>query len=425
MGIVMSQQGRVTFRCDGCGRAHKWSAAIAGRKVKCPCGRVFRVPDAEEPESAPDGLYDVAPSAVAPPPAPVQTARPAVQSIQYEDHLDPGESDGSDGASANSVRDKLVPGVLIGAAFLGVIVWVDFQTRSGFPGAILMAALLAAATFVKIIVVIGVAAGILPLFKLRFGNPLTAGLKLAALLLFIDVARLWVDVGVEGSGAFASPGRAVGRAFTIDFLATAAMIFIGVYCLFDLGGEDSKMVVWPTAALMIIMTVVLSIAVTAAIQAIRGSGIAPPAVTVTTSRRTVTFTVSPPPAAPAIPPTPADAAIRQRIQSEINPLIEGGEWIRSGGTSDSSRRRVVELIQAFHAAGATKVYVGQEILAASQRANRRGLFALQLYVELPAAAAKRTACEDVAAQYLAETNTPQAADAPKARQFLVIDVTPN
>ena len=33
------------FACDGCGKQYRWKAELAGKRVKCKCGQVVRVPD--------------------------------------------------------------------------------------------------------------------------------------------------------------------------------------------------------------------------------------------------------------------------------------------------------------------------------------------------------------------------------------------
>ncbi|MEM1212570.1 MAG: hypothetical protein AAGI68_09765 [Planctomycetota bacterium] len=44
MASSTAETGR--FECPACARRFKWSEAVVGRRVKCPCGERFRVPDA-------------------------------------------------------------------------------------------------------------------------------------------------------------------------------------------------------------------------------------------------------------------------------------------------------------------------------------------------------------------------------------------
>src|SRR5207248_3727576 len=43
------------FQCDQCGRRFRWSAAAAGRRVRCPCGAAVTCP-ADDPSS---DMYDL------------------------------------------------------------------------------------------------------------------------------------------------------------------------------------------------------------------------------------------------------------------------------------------------------------------------------------------------------------------------------
>src|SRR5436309_2140160 len=51
------------FSCDGCGKSYTWKAELAGRRVKCKCGRALTVP-AQDPaaatyEAPPEGFEDL------------------------------------------------------------------------------------------------------------------------------------------------------------------------------------------------------------------------------------------------------------------------------------------------------------------------------------------------------------------------------
>jgi hypothetical protein len=41
----MSKSSQVIFRCESCGRGHRWKKRLAGKKAKCPCGHIMRVPE--------------------------------------------------------------------------------------------------------------------------------------------------------------------------------------------------------------------------------------------------------------------------------------------------------------------------------------------------------------------------------------------
>jgi hypothetical protein len=68
----LEQQQHV--RCAACGRDFTWTAELAGRTVKCPCGSALRVPAAADPQDEDDaGEYDFAEE-----PAPAPARKPAV-----------------------------------------------------------------------------------------------------------------------------------------------------------------------------------------------------------------------------------------------------------------------------------------------------------------------------------------------------------
>ena len=59
-----------TFSCDACGKQFFWKPEVAGRRGKCPCGAVTRIP-LHPPAAAGDaGPYDDQAAAAAAPPAP-------------------------------------------------------------------------------------------------------------------------------------------------------------------------------------------------------------------------------------------------------------------------------------------------------------------------------------------------------------------
>jgi len=67
----MSDGSSAAFACPQCGKRWTWKPQLAGKKVKCPCGTVFTVPqDAPSAADPADNLYQPAPlQKKAPPPA--------------------------------------------------------------------------------------------------------------------------------------------------------------------------------------------------------------------------------------------------------------------------------------------------------------------------------------------------------------------
>src|SRR2546429_5041003 len=58
---IMSSTAAGRFSCEGCGKTYAWKAEIAGKRVKCKCGRAMTVPS-EDPalaEAPPEGFEDL------------------------------------------------------------------------------------------------------------------------------------------------------------------------------------------------------------------------------------------------------------------------------------------------------------------------------------------------------------------------------
>lgn len=69
----MTETADPMFRCDVCGRRHKWTPELAGTTITCQCLEPVSVPD--QPES---DLYDMAP-------VPVEPIRPVAPAASYDD----------------------------------------------------------------------------------------------------------------------------------------------------------------------------------------------------------------------------------------------------------------------------------------------------------------------------------------------------
>ena len=61
MRAAMPETADLNFRCDVCGRSHRWSPDLVGQMIPCPCGEPAPVP------AGPEGdLYDLSPIKVEP-----------------------------------------------------------------------------------------------------------------------------------------------------------------------------------------------------------------------------------------------------------------------------------------------------------------------------------------------------------------------
>lgn len=85
------------FGCDECGKRYRWKEQLAGKKVKCKCGHVMRVPETVEDED--EGEFELAdettPTKAPPPPPPKPAAPPPLP--------DSSDSDSDDGLASASV----------------------------------------------------------------------------------------------------------------------------------------------------------------------------------------------------------------------------------------------------------------------------------------------------------------------------------
>lgn len=66
------------FGCDECGKSYRWKEPLAGKKVKCKCGHVMRVPESVEAEEEDEGMFELADESgpAKPPPPPPKPAAP-------------------------------------------------------------------------------------------------------------------------------------------------------------------------------------------------------------------------------------------------------------------------------------------------------------------------------------------------------------
>jgi hypothetical protein len=144
MMMVAAMEAR--FACEECGKSYRWQPQLAGRVVKCACGKVMTAPPTR-PDADGD-LYDFAedvPSkqrvaAVARDPGPMPTTpakagEGAVASfsktIEYQKPTTPGNPTEIDRLFPDRVRDLYMPLVLIGAGTLVHIIYAMIQVRGG------------------------------------------------------------------------------------------------------------------------------------------------------------------------------------------------------------------------------------------------------------------------------------------------------
>lgn len=78
------------FKCAGCERQYKWKLELAGKKVKCQCGELIRIPN--EMSAAPATSSSSQNASTTPPPPPIQNHTNTTASHQGELHETLGQS---------------------------------------------------------------------------------------------------------------------------------------------------------------------------------------------------------------------------------------------------------------------------------------------------------------------------------------------
>jgi len=139
----MSDDSLATFACPQCGRHWTWTPQLAGKAVKCGCGRVFRVPGQVEPTAAPaEDAYDLAAAApvaahIAVHGQPLVTS-PAVSSahiLNYERPSPEGRVQVYDAFEGDKSKNLYVPLAMILGALPVLYVEIRlFALLSGSPG---------------------------------------------------------------------------------------------------------------------------------------------------------------------------------------------------------------------------------------------------------------------------------------------------
>lgn len=443
------------FTCAACGKQYAWKPQLAGKKAKCSCGAAVVVlardpggaatpersakPQAAKPAANPldDESYDFAepaPQYGTPVPVPVpvaaqvSTAAPKsmasgkffVRSVE-DTPPDAKESRRRGDGIISPTRDYYLPAGLLAAGFLGILVWAFTAAEAGAGGLVLVAVGTGLVTLIKTGIVIGLALVVAPMFGVSFGEFKTAILKFAAILVFTDMALLWLDEIVEAV-AGTSQGRGARKTeLLVTLLFATTLVAILTRFLFDMDAEETGMVALPLViaslvigfVLKVILVVVLAAAAatddtSGAAQAAAGGGVA------TTSPATQASAsdaaASDAPAAPAYTPvkivdTPSDKEIGQRLRTPA--VREARAWHETRTRRDAVRYRLTE---AFYGAGAERVYF--DLIPSPSKPGK-------MYVRLSDVPEARKACFEVYAAHAKEKGTDVAPVDSKER-YLVI-----
>jgi hypothetical protein len=138
------------FACQSCGRHYPWKSEFVGRKARCKCGEVLRVPSAPQGEPESD-LYDLTdearPAAAAarrvdrpaqvaaqPASAPIVEPAPAASTapraaLSYPTADTPAAADPSSSAMIDPLKDIKIPIALLiaGIAVQFVVGWIEYR----------------------------------------------------------------------------------------------------------------------------------------------------------------------------------------------------------------------------------------------------------------------------------------------------------
>jgi hypothetical protein len=315
---------------------------------------------------------------------------------------------------ADPVRDIYVPVGLLVVGFLGALVWVIAQTNWGAPGLILVSVVTAVTTLVKTIAVVVLAFALAPALGISFGTYGSAILKFVAIIVFIDSARLWLEVIMQSTGALPASGRGAHGSTLVDLLFTFALAAVALYFLFGIDDSESRSFIGAMAFAIVFLDLVLAVVAHAAVHAVvtaaRPRPAAAPAPAVAPVKPPTVAATKP--ATPLVIPTAADQEITRRVRDRSAIVMEGREW-RDKFLADNRSRRLVE---QMYGAGARKVYV--DVLAGGSRQTPK------MYVELPLDPAAARQCVEASQEYLRAVAPGQAppTSSPATRQYLVVEL---
>ncbi len=225
-----------------CGKRFPWSEKIAGRNVRCPCGKVFTCPDTL-PQHEEDS-YDLAEEPKHNPAPPVQKIAPSVQPLAY---ATPQKNAQPAVDNSEALKNIYLPLWLLGGGMAVEIIWAVLQSRQNFPSAMLDLGVGVIGTSAIMLVGVLIAAklrninlGTLPsamLKLLAISIATTAVFHIIAPFLVIVPSVYFLPLGqLAGAGAefclFFAP---MGVLFDLDesdtwyFIRIIALIGIGMY----------------------------------------------------------------------------------------------------------------------------------------------------------------------------------------------------
>jgi hypothetical protein len=337
-----------TFSCAACGRKFRWKLAIAGRRLRCPCGEDLNVPISEEPElaavaDAPSrGRWIVAPSKTIAYGSPARTREES--RFAFVNLTDPW-------------RDLYVPVVIYLIGFMAALLWIAAESHAGTTGLIAMSLAAGVLTLIKTAVLICLALLIAPPLGISFGLFWPAILKFAAIIILTDASLLWLDAGLKSIGGISASGRAPYQIIFVRLGLAATLISCSSYYLFNMDLEEVALFAIPMAFVSWLIGFGLALLFLPSFRA----SVTPTAWLSTKTPAPAVVRMSPRPF-PTSAPTgiiqlPASRSlvlermITQRIYKDGPDLHEGRAWEQTAAADTGT----AHLIEQLYIAGASKV----------------------------------------------------------------------
>jgi hypothetical protein len=369
------------FSCVACGRKHTWRQELAGKRGKCKCGVLIDIP--AHPESEPDeGEYDLAdlaqdaeravadlpPTVVEAPPPPPREKRRSPKTPK-DDPPSRVSRRGDDDVLIDKNRDIIAPVVL---SLVGALLLIGFyEFRYNLPVAALgtISIVLSISIAVESVILLVLGLIIAGPLGVSFGDIRTAWYKFAAIVIFADATGALTNAWI----ARIAPGFGSGiLGFSLIGLPVAAAVYwTTMTYLFSMDPNDSWLAVCVLAVLYRVSSVVLLVLLLAIF--LRHSGVAGAATGLPS------FGGAPPP----------------------DPLVDEIEHAKDLGLLEEARQYIAKrsmftdrvYVEGWYAAGAKNVWY-----EVSRDFNGHGT-PFRMVVELPADAAARATCFQIAGTY--------------------------
>jgi hypothetical protein len=379
------------FACDSCGKQFKWKPQLAGKQARCACGALIAVPQEDDvlldllepvPAPVPVPVHPQAAAGAAPAPSVPRAGRALTgRALEYQSTRTSERISYDDDKLMDTPRDLYVPVALLGIAFIGLIGWAMGGHGAGTTGAAFAASYYSLVTVIKTVVLTGLALILAPRLGISFGMFWTAVLKFAAMLIFTDVALLWLRLVMEWMGA-ARPGWI--SLPEVAMMVLCAMVIISLLCLylFNMDVDEVKMFALPLALFSCVLGFILKLVTIGILMA---AAPPPPA-------------AAPAPGGAAAPaPQPLEPVLVHPSDLAVAARLKDRRMVHHVRDRYNTITRAEQLLlDDLLRAGAVRAYIDTAALLR--------LEASRWYIELPADPDARAACIEVHRQYCRDRN---------------------